>query len=294
MTGVRFAKYEGLGNDFVLVDAGEVAPLEPAWVRAVCDRHRGVGADGVLGVARLDGPPAVLSMEVVNADGSTSEMCGNGLRCVVRWAASRGWLGAERRVVVRTGAGDLACELFDDGAVEVDMGPVELRRARIPMRGEGDPLEVPLEVAGRELRLSACALGNPHAVTFDALSADERAVLGPALETHPSFPARVNVGFASMRDARSVELVVWERGVGFTQACGTGACAAAVAAVRTGRAAAGAPIEVALPGGVLLVTVAPDLSSVRMRGPARHVFSGELAPGAFAPARARLPEAEGG
>lgn len=283
---MRFAKYEGLGNDFVLIDRDELtsAPFGPDDVRALCDRHRGVGADGVLIVGRDPAPlpiegvarVAQLSMQVLNADGSTSEMCGNGLRCVVLFAAARGWMPAAH-ARVQTGAGLLAVELLADGQIEADMGHVELRRAHIPMLGDGDPIDVPIDVAGLTVRVSACALGNPHAVTFDALSESERALVGPALEVHPLFPARVNVGFASSRDAgRAIDLAVWERGVGFTQACGTGACAAAVAAVRSGRAGADQPIAIHLPGGVLSVVVAADASRVRMRGPARHVFSGEI------------------
>lgn len=291
---MRFAKYEGLGNDFVLIDRDDLPgrTLSAELARTLCDRHRGIGADGALVVtndaaARAGGSPpiegAYLSMDVVNADGSTSEMCGNGLRCVALFAALRGWIDGTH-ALVRTGAGPLACTLLPDGEVEVDMGRVETQRALIPMLGDGDPIDVSIDVAGRIVRVSACALGNPHAVTFDGIPAGEHAIVGPALEHHPLFPARVNVGFASVRrDAgssaeagASIDLAVWERGVGLTQACGTGACAAAVAAVRTGRASAEHPITVRLPGGTLRITVAADLSRVLMRGPARHVFSGDI------------------
>ncbi|MCC7541361.1 MAG: diaminopimelate epimerase [Deltaproteobacteria bacterium] len=274
---MRFEKHEGLGNDFVVVDVADLPAggLSSELARRLCDRHRGVGADGVLVVGRDAG--AGLSMDVINADGSTSEMCGNGLRCVVRFAAAHGWLAGHATTTVRTGAGPLACTLLPGGEVEVDMGRPELSRARIPMAGEGDSLDVPLDVGARRVRVTCCALGNPHATTFDPIDAGERAALGPAIELHPVFPARVNVGFATALDrGAAIDLTVWERGVGFTQACGTGACAAAIAAVRTGRSAPDRPIVVHLPGGDLTITVAADLARVLMRGPARHVYSGDV------------------
>lgn len=262
---MRFAKYEGLGNDFVIVEAP--ATVEPAQARRICDRHLGVGADGVLLVERQ---PA--SMRVLNADGSVAQMCGNGLRCVV-WHLRRVGALPSDEVVVETDAGPHRCWLRGDGDVEVEMRAGSLEPAAIPVRAEAPLVEAPfLEYEGGTLRVTAVGMGNPHAVVFDPVG-DARYELGPRVQADPRFPEGVNVGFARPVDD-GFELHVLERGSGWTQACGTGACAAAVAAVATGRARPSEPVAVHLPGGTLTITVLPD--ATRMRGPARHVFDGVL------------------
>jgi diaminopimelate epimerase len=256
---LRFTKYQGLGNDFVVVEGPELMSAERA--RRLCDRRRGIGADGVLSIlpARAGG---AAYMHIYNSDGSVAAMCGNGIRCVARHLAETRALAGE--LLVETDAGPRRCRILRgaEGAVEgitVDMGPA---------RVEG---EQSFEVAGEPLRALRVSMGNPHAVLLDRATRERAASVGPAVEA--AVPGGVNVGFAAWR-AGGLDLVVWERGAGLTEACGTGACAAAVAAVRAGLAEAGAPLEVRLPGGALVVTVGKDLADVEMRGPAEKTFDG--------------------
>ncbi len=292
---MRFFKYEGLGNDFVVVDLREgpitPSPIDPEIAARLCDRHRGVGADGVLGVLPPASPGADARMIVINADGSEAEMCGNGIRCVAKAlhdGALPGGAIQKATLAIDTGAGRLDCRVLAgaDGlceSVAVDMGRPRMERAELPMQGPaGGVLDEAIELAGpreaRRFSITGVSMGNPHAVIFVGDGEDPRGLaeqFGPALERHPSFPRRTNAEFARVRGGR-IELVVWERGCGITLACGTGACATAVAATLTGRAPRGREITVELPGGPLGITVAQDLSSVTMRGPARLVFSGEL------------------
>lgn len=282
---MRFAKYHGIGNDFIVVDlraaAGEVTAAwqAPGAAVALCRRRFGVGADGVLAIVPPHSAAAAARMNVVNSDGSIGEMCGNGLRCVARYLHDRAGVGGE--FIVDTNAGSLACRV-DGEAITVRLGRPRDRRRDIPMTGRPDDtcIDHPYQLPGEpERRLTGINTGNPHAVTFvDSRSEARRlaAALGPTLEHHPWFPLKANVEFAHVRSRQAIDLFVWERACGLTLACGTGASATAVAAVITGRADAGVPIEVALPGGVLAITVARDLSDVAMTGPARHVFDGEL------------------
>lgn len=267
---LQFSKYEGLGNDFVVVDAAHDA-LSAEQAVALCDRHLGIGADGVLLVDRSAGVPR---MRVINADGSVPEMCGNGIRCVALHLQRSG-LG--REFVVDTDAGPHACRVLSGDArqahVAVSMRAAELAPAAVPVLADAPMIDAPWRVDGQALRLTAVSLGNPHAVSFDDVGA-ERTRLGPAIQRDARFPQGVNVGFARMRGPASVELAVFERGAGWTRACGTGACAAAVAAVETGRAQRGTPVEVALPGGTLVIDVGEPGARLSMTGPARLVFSG--------------------
>jgi diaminopimelate epimerase len=265
MSGLAFHKYEGLGNDFVLVQAEREDALPVAEAPRVCDRRFGVGGDGVLLVLPSRVPLALARMRVVNADGSVPEMCGNGLRCAaLHLARSRGLVEGE--LVFDTDAGLRPC-LVDDrdgrGLVTVDMGIVRLTD------------EVRLELdAGDVWELALADAGNPHAVTTRHATREVIETVGPRLATHPRFPAGTNVEFARFGDAE-VELVVYERGVGVTLACGTGACATVAVGVAEGHFAEGEEVRVLLPGGALFVTIRDDGRAI-MRGPARHVFSGEL------------------
>ena len=258
---LRFWKYHGLGNDFVLVDG----PLmDPARARRVCDRHRGVGADGVVTILppRTDG--AAAGMHIYNPDGSVAEMCGNAVRCLARHLAETRRL--EGRLRIDTGAGTKECTLHRGPGGEVEAVSVEMGPARL--EGEQD-----FRVGGETLHAVRVSMGNPHAVIFDPAPSRERAAaLGPPVER--AVEGGVNVGFAHP-GAGGIDLVVWERGAGLTDACGTGACAATVAAVRRGDVRPDAPVEVRLPGGVLRITVSADLARVTMRGPAERVFEGE-------------------
>ncbi|HWN66399.1 MAG TPA: diaminopimelate epimerase [Haliangium sp.] len=288
-----FSKYHGLGNDFIVVDlragAGEVPA--PGVVRELCDRRHGIGADGVLPILPATGD-ADARMRVLNADGSEAEMCGNGLRCVIKHLWERDPVLAGRAQArggtlrIETGAGVLGCQAHvrhgHVEAVTVDMGRPQLDRAAIPMTGPAGErcIEAPLAVAGVSLAVTAVSMGNPHAVAFvDATGPALRALaeaVGPTIEHLDWFPRRTNAELAHVRSPTEIELVVWERGCGITLACGTGACATAVAACLTGRARAGTEMSVHLPGGALGITVAEDHRRVWMRGPAVRVFDGSV------------------
>jgi diaminopimelate epimerase len=274
---LAFHKYEGLGNDFLVVAArSREERFDAAQARAICDRHRGIGADGVLSVGR---DSAGAFMRVVNADGSRPEMCGNGIRCAVLHLARSGEIGNET-VAIATDAGPHECTLLalDDerrtARVRVAMRPYSLTPDAAWLASETERLDAEIAIDGRALSGTAVSMGNPHLVIFDA-ERQGAVALAPRLERHPLFPARVNVGLAELTGARAIGLRVFERGVGFTEACGTGACAAAAAAVETGRMARGEPIEVSLPGGVLTIVVGERGAPVSMTGPARFVFQGD-------------------
>jgi diaminopimelate epimerase len=272
---LRFSKYEGLGNDFLVIEQGKGPEVGAALAARLCDRHFGVGGDGVLVTGFASGVPF---MKVINADGSVPEMCGNGLRCVALYLVQRG-LVSTRAFTVATDAGPHQVEVDvrgPAGDVQVMMRPPSLEADEVLRDARGRFVNEPLAFDGHSLRMTAVSMGNPHAVTFDALPAP-MAELGPRIEQDPRFKAGVNVGFAHMRDPQALELTVWERGVGFTLACGTGACAAAVAAVETGRAERNQPLTVHLPGGPLTIRVGERGAQLSMTGPARHVFDGELA-----------------
>jgi diaminopimelate epimerase len=290
MSSIPFTKVQGLGNDFVVVDLRRSVPVpsptEPELARRICDRHFGIGADGVLAI--LPGDEGDARMRVINADGSEAEMCGNGIRCVAKvlWETDP----ALRKPVLRidTGAGLLSCAIEAvDGSVRtvaVEMGRPRLRRGEIPLAGPADEraLRVPLRGDG-SFTFTGVSMGNPHAVIFlDDPAASLRALAeshGPRLEVDPLFPRRTNVELARVRGGE-IDLVVWERGCGITLACGTGACATAVAACLEGRAEPGREIPVHLPGGTLFITVARgddgEYSGVTMRGPAVSVFDAEI------------------
>lgn len=276
---LAFVKMHGLGNDFVVVDRrASGAPVPPAEAIALCDRRLGIGADGVLSI--LPSRRAPLAMHVTNSDGSIAEMCGNGLRCVVRYAIDRSLLppaGGD----IETGRGVLTSVVEADGDIRVDMGAPVLEPDRVPVRLPGSRVvSAPIDVAGERLHVTAVSMGNPHAVVFLDEEQAPRAWaerLGPALERHPAFPNRTNAEFARITDPGEIELVVWERGAGLTQACGTGACATVVAAILNGRARVEETWRVRLPGGALRIRVAQDLGRVWMTGPAVEVFNGEAA-----------------
>lgn len=270
----RIFKYHGLGNDFVVLDRRQTGvDIDAELSRWMCDRRRGIGADGVLSL--LPAAAGLARMVVHNADGSIAEMCGNGLRCAVKYLVDHA-SGRPERINVETGAGVLACVpgYGPDGVSEVDisMGPARLVAPNLPSGATGQPfLEAP--VPGHPgLRGSAVSMGNPHLVLLDR-PLDEAERLGPTLERHPSFPDRTNVEFVRV-DPDGLTVVVWERGCGLTQACGTGACASATAAVLAKRLPADAWLRVTLPGGDLRIRVPSDLSDIRLRGPVSFVFEG--------------------
>jgi diaminopimelate epimerase len=276
---LAFSKYHGIGNDFVVVEA---QALGPAQAVRLCDRHLGIGADGVL---LLSGTNGRFRMQVINADGSVPEMCGNGIRCVALHLA-RTRRAPDGDFDIDTDAGIHTCRVLTLGeqvAVEVSMRAPSLMPADVPVVSDlpmidvGIAVELGAEIGkdSRRVHLTAVSMGNPHAVTFDHVG-DDRFALAPLIQNDPLFPHAVNVGFAELTGPQRIDLAVYERGSGWTQACGTGACAAAVAAVETGRAQRGQPIEVRLPGGPLTIIVGDKGERLKMTGPAVHVFDGSV------------------
>lgn len=262
---IQFEKWEGLGNDFVIVQLpGTSEPFDPEVTRRLCDRHRGIGADGILFITQANGTPRMI---VSNADGSRPEMCGNGLRCVAAYLA-QGSAQDQLTLTIATDAGDKLCLIErrqDQYAVTVDMGTAK----------QTNPLDVPIE--GKHHAFTTIDIGNPHAITFDSTyTQSEIDIVGPVVAT--SVPGGTNVEFCQVHhDARRprIDVTVWERGVGRTLACGTGACAVAAAACDARFVAFEQPVDVALPGGILEITVSAN-RNVRMKGPARRVFQGEV------------------
>jgi len=278
MATLRFAKLHGTANDFVVVDAREGFPGDPAVIAArLCDRRRGIGADGLILLERAQGGDAHCRMVIYNADGSRPEMCGNGIRTLAKFVHDRGIVHADPLRVETDGGMKTIHVAVEDGhvvRVTVDMGvPVWDARA-IPVTGDGEVVEQPLEVAGRRWVVTCVSMGNPHCVVFvDDVVALPLAEIGPRFEHHPFFPHRVNTEFVRVVGRERLEMRVWERGVAETLACGTGACAAAVAAARTGRT--GRRVVVGLPGGELEIDWRSD-DRVLMTGDAVHVFDGHV------------------
>jgi diaminopimelate epimerase len=267
-----FRKMHGLGNDFVVFDAREQAfSMTPDLARKVADRRFGVGCDTVVviapGSAKTDA-----RLLFFNADGGEVESCGNATRCVARFLMDERGLG---RVRLDTRGGMLTCEDAGKGLVRADMGAPILDWKDIPLAEAVDTDKFELAVEGRKLTASAVSMGNPHCVLFvDKADAAPVTVLGPVLEKHPLFPKRVNVEFAEIKDPAHIRMRVWERGIGVTLACGTGACATLVAAVRRGLAARKA--EILLDGGSLTIEWRESDGHVLMTGPAAMPFSGKL------------------
>ncbi len=274
---LAFAKYEGLGNDFLLIDTPGAAgtALEASQVVRLCDRHLGVGGDGVLLLSEQGGRTR---MRVINADGSQPEMCGNGIRCVALHLLRQGRAGGGEAIEINTDAGTHACRVLIDGpesVIEVSMRAASLRPEQVPVLAAEPLIDAAFEAGGRRLQVTCVSMGNPHAVTFTEVG-EQRDQIAALLQRDPRFPHQANVGFARMLAPDAIELMVYERGAGWTRACGTGACAAAVAAVETGRAPRHQPIEVRLPGGALAIVVGERDDRLSMTGPARHVFDGTI------------------
>ncbi|MCX7896254.1 MAG: diaminopimelate epimerase [Rhodocyclaceae bacterium] len=272
---IRFAKMHGLGNDFVVIDAVRQSfHPTPALVRRLADRHFGIGCDQLLLVEPATIESADFRYRIFNADGSEVEQCGNGARCFVRFVHEEG-LTDRREIRVETAAGLITPRLEDDGRVTVEMGVPRFAPADIPFLADGEAMTYRLEYAGRAAEIAVVSMGNPHAVQFvDNVDTAPVARDGPLIESHPRFPKRVNAGFAQIVDAHTVRLRVYERGVGETLACGTGACAAAVIGIRLGRLST--PVRVIMRGGELSIAWAGAKHPVFMTGPAETVFHGEI------------------
>ena len=257
---MHFTKMEGCGNDFLVFDPSEVEGIDlPALARKACDRHFGVGADGILIPAHSEA--ADLDMVYLNSDGSPSEMCGNGIRCLARYAKDRG-LVEGAALTVETGAGVKKVMLSGDSSSRVDMGAP----------GFGSEVEL------RGFRFLRVSMGNPHAVAFLSSEGEVEALdlkeIGSPVESDPLFPEKTNVEFVYVRGENEVRMRIWERGAGETLASGSRSCAAAVAAVRRGLV--WGPVRVVLDGGVVEVEWAGEGESVYMTGPAEYVCEGEL------------------
>lgn len=290
---LTFTKMHGLGNDFIVIDdLHEELELSSEAVTWFCDRNFGIGADGIMLVRPATVDDADFSWWFRNSDGSVAEMCGNGIRCFAKYVVDRGLIDAQADVVrVETSLGvyPVTVQRAEDGTMAlatVDMGEPILDPARIPTTlGCEDPanpvIDCKLETEAGTASVTCVSMGNPHCVIFvDDVDDAPVHTLGPAIETHPAFPNKTNVEFASVDDDDHIRLRVWERGVGETLACGTGACATTVAAAL--KCLIGRDAHVELPGGELFIRWAPD-GRVHMTGPAQHVFTGVLS----------IPEDEG-
>jgi len=276
---LRFSKMHGLGNDFVIIDAISQrldieAVLTPGRIRALADRHFGIGCDQLLLVEASENDVADFRYRIFNADGGEVSQCGNGARCFARFVREQG-LTDKDRVTVETAAGLLTLQLEEGGLVTVDMGAPRFRPQDVPFIIEGRAPSYMIDVDGKEYEFAVLSMGNPHAVMIvdDILSAPVE-TLGPAVERHPRFPERVNVGFMEISDPNRIRLRVFERGAGETLACGSGACAAVVAGRQQGLLDERVLVE--LPGGSLFIQWSGEGHNVMMTGPAVHVFEGEL------------------
>jgi diaminopimelate epimerase len=276
MATLAFSKLHGTANDFVYVDARRGFPGDPAVLAPVlCDRHRGIGADGL--ILLLDSEQADCRMRIFNSDGSVAEMCGNGIRGFAKFVLDRGFVTRlPLRVETDAGIKLVEPERLNGrvARVSVDMGTPVWDGRRIPVDADGEVIAHPLEVDGRIYDVTCLSMGNPHCVVFlEEIASLALAHLGPRFEHHPFFPRRVNTEFVRVVGPDALEMRVWERGAGETLACGTGACAAAVAAARTGRS--GRRVRVSLPGGPLDIDWQAD-DHVRMTGDAVEVFDGAI------------------
>lgn len=278
---MEFIKYHGLGNDFILLKGGMGGFPAPTTdeVTRLCHRRRGIGADGIL-LARPS-EQAQLRMEIINSDGSIPEMCGNGIRCLVKYAIEE--LGLESNPLdVETTAGVLSCRwsggVDEVSDVQVSMGPPDFRRSALHLNGDGDATDLQVVAGGATRAAVGVSMGNPHMVIFSATPLDDARALGQTLSVHPDWTSGANVEFVQVVSPTHLNVVVWERGCGMTQACGTGATAAAAAAVRQGHCPADTPLRVSLPGGDLTIRVAEDFHQSWMEGPARRVYEGSWNP----------------
>jgi len=277
---IRFTKMHGLGNDYVVLDAMERSPAEAklsALAKALCDRHVGVGADGLILV--LPSRVADFRMRIFNADGSEAEMCGNGIRLFAKFVYERGY-ARQAELEVETLAGIVRPRLRVRGGgvsrVRVDMGVPRLARSEIPMKGPAAERVVAerIRVRGRRYEITAVSMGNPHCVLFvEDVERLRVAEIGPEIERHSLFPRRTNVEFAQIVGEGEMKMRVWERGAGETLACGTGAAAVLVAAVLNGLSPRKATVH--LPGGDLQVSWNQEDNHVFIEGPAAEVFTGE-------------------
>lgn len=269
---INFTKMHGLGNDFVVMDAiNQVIDLSPEQIRYLADRHYGIGFDQLLLVRQAQGN-ADFRYIIYNADGSEVSQCGNGARCFALFVKEKK-LTEQSVIRVETGSGELVLHIDEENLVQVNMGVPRFKPAEIPLAFEEEKSEYSIEVSHQQVSFSALSVGNPHAViTVDDVLKAPLDTLGARLENHPIFPQRANIGFAQIVDESLIKLRVYERGAGETLACGSGACAAAVAAIELNQVKT--PVSVELPGGKLTIDWGGRGQPVMMKGPANFVFDG--------------------
>ncbi len=281
MGKIKFIKMHGTGNDYVYVDLfRENVELQkfPEISRKISDRHFGIGSDGLIGIAPSE--EADCRMVMFNADGSEGAMCGNGIRCVAKYVYDYG-LVSEKKITVETKSGIKELELTTEGGkvslVKVNMGQAILKPSQIPVKADGGNFVArPLTAAGKEYAVTCVSMGNPHCVVFmEGIDELDLEKIGPAFENHELFPDRINTEFVEIIDDHTLKMRVWERGSGETISCGTGTCAATVAAVLNGHCKQGREIQVQIRGGVLYDTYL-ESGEVLMKGPAVEVFHGEM------------------
>ncbi len=275
MAEIKFTKMHGLGNDFVMIDCRKkTVPGLSKKAKAICDRRLGVGCDQIIVI--LPSKKADYAMRIFNADGSEVEMCGNGIRCFAKYLWDRKDRKIEKKgyLDVDTPSGIMRAERVKGDFYQVDMGEPVLDGLSVPTTLKGEVVNRPLKVGKKSYRVTAVSMGNPHCVIFvknvEKVKLDEE---GPKLENHKTFPNRTNVEFVQVTGKNRVKTVVWERGAGATLACGTGACAVAVASVKNGKT--GRKVKVDLPGGTLSIEWTKS-DRVLMTGPATEVFSGVM------------------
>jgi diaminopimelate epimerase len=276
---IEFTKYHGLGNDFILIDnrSSSTPVITPEDAVKLCDRHFGIGADGV--IFALPGENNTdYTMRIFNSDGSEPEMCGNGIRCFAGFVADfEGESRNKDKYQIHTLAGVITPQLMPDGQVKVDMGYPRLLAGEIPTTlasADEKVINIPLLLAGKSWDVTCVSMGNPHCITFvEDVAAIPLEEIGPQFEHHSAFPQRINTEFVEVVRRDYVKMRVWERGAGITLACGTGACATLVAGVLTGKCDRTATVE--LPGGPLLIEWSDD-QRLYMTGPAEKVFAGKI------------------
>jgi len=272
---MRFQKYQALGNDYLVVESQQEENLDSSLVRRVCDRHFGLGSDGIL----IEAPStsgAGFGLRIFNPDGSEAEKSGNGLRIFARYLWGAGRVGSAPFTVATKG-GVVRCQVQDAGnAVLVEMGRASFDSSEIPTTGpRREVVSEEIEVVGEKLQFTGVTVGNPHCVIHaEEVTPSMARRLGPALETHAFFPHRTNVQFVKVIDGHRIQIEIWERGAGYTLASGSSSCAAAAASVRLGLCAAG-DVSVAMPGGTLKIGIDRDFS-ITMFGPARKIAEGVI------------------
>ena len=272
---LKFTKMHGLGNDFVMLDLiSQRCTLRPGHIRKLADRRRGIGCDQVLVIEAPEDPDVDFRYRIYNADGREVEQCGNGARCVARFVRDRR-LTSKHEIRVQTCNGVMDLRVREDKRVEVNMGAPILDPASIPFQAPEQATDYGLELADTSLRICAVSMGNPHAVTLvDNVANAPVEELGALIEQHPDFPEQVNVGFMQVANPGEIHLRVFERGVGETQACGSGACAAVVAGRLLGLL--DEQVKVHLSGGDLEIAWVGESHPVMMTGPATRVFEGSV------------------